>query len=196
MKRFFGRYALIAGAFGLCSSGVATGNPTGPTVVSGNAMIHQAGNLTSIINTPGAIINWQSFRIGVNEAANFIRGSGGAAVLNRVTGANPTAILGNLQSNGRVFLINPNGNLFGANTTALKTDVIAPGKSVELSDPASPNVKVEVKAPADRAVNVQQLVDSIGKRDVTSALTFSSGARAATMAVRDEAGRIVLKAVP
>jgi filamentous hemagglutinin family protein len=37
-----------------------------------------------------------------------------SAVLNRVVGKNASAIFGALQSNGRVFLINPNGILFGA----------------------------------------------------------------------------------
>ena len=36
------------------------------------------------------------------------------AILNRVIGGDPSKILGTLQSNGRVFLINPNGILFGA----------------------------------------------------------------------------------
>jgi large exoprotein involved in heme utilization and adhesion len=33
--------------------------------------------------------------------------------LNRVIGANPSSILGNLSANGKVFLVNPNGILFG-----------------------------------------------------------------------------------
>ncbi len=34
--------------------------------------------------------------------------------LNRVIGTDPSVILGHLQSNGRIFLLNPNGILFGA----------------------------------------------------------------------------------
>jgi filamentous hemagglutinin family protein len=34
-------------------------------------------------------------------------------VLNRVIGQDPSSLLGRLQSNGRVFLINPNGIVFG-----------------------------------------------------------------------------------
>src|SRR6185437_14995562 len=33
--------------------------------------------------------------------------------LNRVLGADPSIIMGNLSSNGKVFLVNPNGILFG-----------------------------------------------------------------------------------
>jgi large exoprotein involved in heme utilization and adhesion len=38
-------------------------------------------------------------------------------VLNRVIGGNPSEILGHLQSNGRVFLVNPMGVLFGQGST-------------------------------------------------------------------------------
>jgi filamentous hemagglutinin family protein len=34
-------------------------------------------------------------------------------VLNRVIGQDPSSLLGRLQSNGRVCLINPNGIVFG-----------------------------------------------------------------------------------
>ncbi|MGH6691963.1 MAG: filamentous hemagglutinin N-terminal domain-containing protein, partial [Gammaproteobacteria bacterium] len=83
-------------------------------VVHGAAAIHQAGNLLQITNSPNAIINWQSFSIGANEITRFLQQSASSAVLNRVTTQNPSTILGALQSNGRVFLINPNGILFGA----------------------------------------------------------------------------------
>jgi filamentous hemagglutinin family protein len=196
MKRFSGSNVLFASALGLCVAGAAFGNPTGPVVITGQALFQKPGNLVPITNSPGAIVNWQRFTIPPNEVSGFIQQSSSSAVLNRVTGADPSIILGVLQSNPRVFLINPGGSVSGNNSTAINTGVIAPGKSVELSDPKSPNIKVEVKAPANGAVNVQQLVDSLGKRDVTSLLTTGGGIRAATMAVRDEAGRIVLKAAP
>ena len=48
--------------------------------------------------------------------SRFIQQSQASAVLNRVVGQDPSSILGALQSNGRVFLINPNGILFGQNS--------------------------------------------------------------------------------
>ena len=96
----------------------ALANPTGHNVVHGNASVQQIGNLLKITNSPNAIINWQSFSIGANEITRFIQQSQASAVLNRVVGAggsiDPSVILGALQSNGRVFLINPSGVLFGA----------------------------------------------------------------------------------
>ncbi len=92
----------------------ALANPTGATVASGTATISSQGNVLSVTNSPGAIINWRAFSIGTNEITRFIQQSAASSVLNRVVGVDPSVILGVLQSNGRVFLINPNGILFGA----------------------------------------------------------------------------------
>ena len=58
-------------------------------------------------------INWQGFSIDSGELTRFIQPSAASAVLNRVTGTDPSAILGRLLSNGRVFLVNPHGIVFG-----------------------------------------------------------------------------------
>jgi filamentous hemagglutinin family protein len=100
---------LIAG----CFAQLALANPGGQQVVAGNATFLQQGNVLSITNTPGTIINWQNFSIGQGEITRFIQQSSSSAVLNRVVGQDPSRILGALQSNGRVFLINPNGIVFG-----------------------------------------------------------------------------------
>src|SRR4051812_18206754 len=95
--------------------------PNGPTVINGQVFFNYNGNLLQITNTPGAVINWQTFSIGANEVARFIQQSASSAVLNRVTAGNPSVILGALQSQlangttgGRVYLINPSGVVFGA----------------------------------------------------------------------------------
>ncbi|HVK96130.1 MAG TPA: filamentous hemagglutinin N-terminal domain-containing protein, partial [Noviherbaspirillum sp.] len=97
-----------------CFSGTALANPAGPQVVNGQVGFAQQGSTLSITNTPGAIINWQSFSINPGELTRFIQQHPGSAVLNRIVGQDPSQILGALQSNGRVFLVNPNGILFGA----------------------------------------------------------------------------------
>ncbi|HPM84987.1 MAG TPA: filamentous hemagglutinin N-terminal domain-containing protein, partial [Candidatus Anammoximicrobium sp.] len=65
--------------------------------------------------TDRAVINWPSFSVGANEVARFNQPSSSSAILNRVTGGDLSAIYGTLEANGRVFLINPNGILFGPN---------------------------------------------------------------------------------
>lgn len=96
-----------------CTTG-AEANPTGAQVVNGQASIVAAGKTLSITNTAGAILNWQSFSIGANEVTRFIQPSATSSVLNRVVGPDPSTLLGQLASNGRVFLINPAGILVGS----------------------------------------------------------------------------------
>jgi filamentous hemagglutinin family protein len=95
------------------SIGAAAAAPTSPQVVAGQATFSQQGNVFSITNTPNTIINWQGFSIDQGEIARFIQQGPDSAVLNRIVGQDPSRILGALQSNGKVFLINPNGILFG-----------------------------------------------------------------------------------
>ncbi len=93
----------------------AIGNPTGGSVVAGQASINGGSGLTTIQQqSASAVINWQQFGIGSGETVNFVQPSASAAILNRVIGGDASAIFGNLTSNGRVFLINPQGVMFGA----------------------------------------------------------------------------------
>lgn len=104
--------AVVAAAAGF-GHGAAMANPAGPTVVNGQVGFARQDKLFSITNSPGAIINWQSFSINPGDVTRFIQQNSSSSVLNRIVGQEPSTILGALQSNGRVFLINPNGILFG-----------------------------------------------------------------------------------
>ena len=95
------------------ASAPAWSNPTAPQVVNGGASFNQAGNLLTVKNTNGAIINWNSFSIGANETTRFIQSSAASSVLNRVITNDPSLLLGILSSNGRVWLVNPAGIMVG-----------------------------------------------------------------------------------
>jgi filamentous hemagglutinin family protein len=110
----------------------ASANPTAPQVIAGQASFQQSGNLFSVTNTPNAIINWQSFSIAPNEITRFIQQNADSRVLNRITGQDPSRILGALQSNGHVYLINPNGVLFGRDARVDVQGLVA--SSLALSD--------------------------------------------------------------
>ena len=95
------------------SANMVFANPTGYVRVHGSVTVETAGNTLTVTNTPNSIITWQGFSINANEITKFVQENAASAVLNRVVGQDPSAILGGLSSNGRVFLINPNGILFG-----------------------------------------------------------------------------------
>lgn len=97
-----------------CSSAqLAYANPLGHTVVNGSASFSSQGKLLSVTNSPSAILNWHSFSIAQNEISKYVQRSAASTVLNRALVLDASSILGALQSNGRVFLINPNGIVFG-----------------------------------------------------------------------------------
>ncbi|QVN23346.1 filamentous hemagglutinin N-terminal domain-containing protein [Burkholderia pyrrocinia] len=90
--------------------------PQGGQVVAGAAGIARNGPLTTIQQqSQRAIVNWQSFGVNAGETVRFAQPATNAAILNRVTGALPSNINGLVQGNGKVFLVNPNGIVVGAN---------------------------------------------------------------------------------
>ncbi len=110
----------------------AAANPLGGSVVNGQASFNSIGNTLTVTNTPGTIIHWNDFSIQQNEITRFAQQSASSAVLNRVITNNPSLILGSLQSNGRVFLVNPSGIVFGAGSTVDVAGLVA--TSLNLSD--------------------------------------------------------------
>jgi filamentous hemagglutinin family protein len=88
--------------------------PVGGVVTAGGASISSGAAGTIITqSTQNAAINWQSFNIGQSEAVRFVQPDSSSVALNRVLGSDPSSILGSLSANGKVFLLNPNGILFG-----------------------------------------------------------------------------------
>ncbi|MGE0484554.1 MAG: filamentous hemagglutinin N-terminal domain-containing protein [Gammaproteobacteria bacterium] len=104
--------AIAAAAF-LIAAVAAEANPLDPTVRHGAAAFAHAGGALTVTNAPGTIVDWRQFSIAAGESTHFAQPAADSAVLNRVTGGDPSAILGRLSSNGRVFLVNPQGIVFG-----------------------------------------------------------------------------------
>lgn len=87
----------------------------GMDVVHGTATMQVDGNKTIIRNSVDAIINWKQFNINQNEMVQFLQENNNSAVFNRVTSDQISQLKGILDSNGQVFLINPNGVAIGKN---------------------------------------------------------------------------------
>ncbi len=104
----------MAAALMLGYGSLALAGPTGGTVVAGQASINGApGNTVIQQGSQNAVINWANFNIGQGESVRFNQPNSNAVALNRVLGNDGTTILGNLSANGKVFIVNPNGVLFG-----------------------------------------------------------------------------------
>jgi filamentous hemagglutinin family protein len=116
----------------------ATGSyaqPLGGVVTAGSASIGSvAGSTTITQSTQNAAINWQSFNIAPGEGVQFVQPNSNSVALNRVVGADPSSILGNLSANGKVFLVNPNGILFGTGAQVNVGGLVASTLNISDSD--------------------------------------------------------------
>ena len=108
------RRAITALAIAALPFGAALADPTGGQVTAGSATISQSTNLTTINQaTQNASLSWQTFNVGANQTVNFVQPNSTAIAINRIYDTNGSQIMGNINANGKVFLINPNGILFG-----------------------------------------------------------------------------------
>ncbi|CAO3380993.1 filamentous hemagglutinin N-terminal domain-containing protein [Azospirillum argentinense] len=115
----FARMALrsvIGVALSTLFAGAAYANPLEGTVTAGAATIQSTTpkSMEILQSTDKAIINWKSFSIDAGEKVTFQQPSASSVTLNRVTGNDPSKIMGSLSANGTVMLVNPNGVVIGA----------------------------------------------------------------------------------
>lgn len=87
-------------------------------VVNGNKMV---------INqySDRAVLNWETFNIGKDNSVQFKQPSAVSVALNRIGQSDPSRILGNLSANGQVYLLNPNGFVFGKDATVNVNTLVA-----------------------------------------------------------------------
>ncbi|MGV6393407.1 filamentous hemagglutinin N-terminal domain-containing protein [Pseudomonas caspiana] len=126
---------LLAAAILFASAGGAYALPVGGAVSAGSATIGSGGGTTTITQTSqNAAINWQSFNVGTGESVNFVQPNASATALNRVLGADPSSILGSLNANGKVFLVNPNGIVFGPGASVNVGGLVGSTRNISDSD--------------------------------------------------------------
>jgi filamentous hemagglutinin family protein len=105
---------LIAAALSLSAAFVQAA-PMGGELASGTGSIAQSGSTTIVTqSSPNLSLTWKSFNIAPQETVSFRQPSASAIAVNRIFDTSGTQILGRLTANGQVWLINPNGILFGA----------------------------------------------------------------------------------
>jgi filamentous hemagglutinin family protein len=118
----------------------AAAQPIGATIVSGQAAISGTPGATVITqSTSKAIINWQSFSVGAGASVQFQQPDAASITLNRVTGTGLSSIEGAIKANGQVWLINPNGVLFGQGATVNVAGLLATTADIANNDFVSGN---------------------------------------------------------
>ena len=125
--------AMLASA----AAGFAVAGPNGGTVVGGSATIQGQGSAAVTINqsSQNAIINWQTFNIGHGETTTFNQPNSASTALNRVIGGQgPSFLDGTLTANGRVFIVNGDGILFGAHSSINTAGFLATTNDIRNED--------------------------------------------------------------
>ena len=109
--------------------------PADPSVQSGSVTIDTTSpeKMNIYQSTNKAIIDWNNFNIDTHEHVEFQLSQGGAT-LNRITGNDPSQILGKLTSNGDLWLVNPNGVFFGNNAKVDVRSLVATTSNISNSN--------------------------------------------------------------
>jgi hypothetical protein len=109
--------------------------PKGGVVVGGRGDISKI-DTTTIINqaSQNMAINWDSYNVAANETVHYVQPNASAISLNRILGVNGSTIAGQIQSNGQVILINPNGLVFTGTSVLNVGGIIASGLDMSPTD--------------------------------------------------------------
>lgn len=104
------------------TAGNLDGTPTGV-----DTTLVTWGDHTIIPADHGAIINWNDFNTTDTQSVTFNQPNAFSAVLNRINSGVATQFNGALNANGRVFVVNPAGVIFGGGATVNVAQLVVSG---------------------------------------------------------------------
>ena len=150
---------------------------TGPAtwVTSGAATATQTANQLTVNQTSqNAILNWQSFNIGTGSSVNFVQPNSTALAVNNIFQGNPSQILGSLTANGRVYLINQNGIMFGAGAQVNVGGLVA--SSLNIAQSAITNGIAQTVTGDQNVPSFVPFMDATGAPLTSGDVTVAKGA--------------------
>ena len=167
---------------------LASNLPTGAQVVSGEIDINTVGSSTMNVvqGTQSAIVNWQSFDIGHGALVDIVQPNIDASMLSRVVGSNLSEIHGSLNANGHLYLINPNGIIFGSDAQINVHALIA--SSLDMADSSFLSGNISFVGDSEGEVmnlgeiNADQFAALIGGKLLMNCIIISPGGSAALLA--------------
>jgi filamentous hemagglutinin family protein len=145
--------ALLASTALLPVAAQAQQLPSGGQVAAGSATIGTAsgGAMTITQGSDRAVINWHDFSVGAGGKVDILQPNAGSALLNRVTGTATSTIAGQINANGQVFLVNPNGILITPTGSVKAAGFVA--STLDLGDSAFMNGEITVSGRGGSVVN-------------------------------------------
>ncbi|OTG69212.1 hypothetical protein B9T25_01040 [Acinetobacter sp. ANC 4470] len=128
--------------------------PTNGTVTAGSAQVTQNNNTLNVQqNSQNVGIQWDSFNIGQNATVNFYQPNSSSIAVNRVQDSNASQIMGKLNANGQVFLLNPNGVIFSKTAQVNVGGIVASTLNVTDGDIMSGNFTLKNQGAAGKVEN-------------------------------------------
>jgi filamentous haemagglutinin family N-terminal domain len=127
----------LAAAIAACAIAppLAHAGPTGGVVVDGTGSITQTGVNTQVDQVSDRLsLEWDTFNVGRNERVQFVQPSADAIALNRILDNSGSQILGRIDANGQVILMNPNGIIFGRDAVINVGGLVASGLNISSDD--------------------------------------------------------------
>jgi len=120
----------------MLQAGHAAALPTGAQPVAGSVTVTRPNASTMNVQqaTDKAIVNWTSFGVGRGEVVNFAQPGASSVILNRVVGGDYSQILGQINANGHVFLVNPIGIQLGTGAMVDAAGFVASTLSISNAD--------------------------------------------------------------
>ncbi|MFW2078173.1 beta strand repeat-containing protein, partial [Acinetobacter sp. ULE_I010] len=128
--------------------------PTGAQINSGSATFNQTGNTLNINqNSQNLSTNWNTFNIGQDATVNFNQQNKSSVAINHVKDSNASQIMGRLNANGQVFLLNPNGVVFSKTAQVNVGGLVA--STLSLNDADIQNGKFTLKGDANSTATIE-----------------------------------------
>lgn len=117
-------------------SAYASTIPAGGKITYGDGSIQKPSRNQVLIqqNSEKMIIDWTSFNVAKGNSVTFKQPDANSIALNRVTGTASTNIVGNLNANGKVFLVNPNGIMLRSGSQINVSGIVATTKNIRNED--------------------------------------------------------------
>jgi filamentous hemagglutinin family protein len=135
MKRHLARLLSSTACIALLGLAASPSIAQSPQVTAGQATVAQSGKAVTVRQgSDKAILEWRRLDVPGDGALTFEQPGRGSIALNRVTGAQASAIDGRLGANGQVWIVNPNGVAFGAGARVDVAGIVATTAGIKDQD--------------------------------------------------------------